>query len=263
MAEAVLAVVALLVLAVGVAALRAVLDGRRSGTPASIAVLGPLSEAARLLRERSGGSVPVLAGALLLVAAVARGIVPVLVGPLGLGAFVAADVVWWIGGLLLAERRGRFLLGALAVEVPLVLALAAPAVAARSTRLSDVVAAERTLPFAAEAPVAFLLVLVIGGVLLPWAIRVDRRRGGGRLLIGAGLAAQPVSAAAAATLLFVGIGGGWGVVATAVLAAALVLLARRLPALRLGRVVRPALVVLLPLAVVQLAVVVALTVLAG
>ena len=39
--------------------------------------------------------------------------------------------------------------------------------------------------------------------------------------------------------------------------------ARRLPALRLARVVRPALMVLLPLAVVQLAVVVALTVLAG
>lgn len=267
MADAVLAVVALAVLGAGVVALRAVLDGLRTGIPASIAVLAPLAEGARLIRTwgTRRAERPVLAGAVLLLSVVLRVLVPTLAGPLGVGGFLLADVGWWIGGVLLARRPRRFLVAALAVEAPLVLALAAPAVAAGTMRVDGVAGAQQGLPFAATMPVALLLVLGIGGVLLPWAVHGEVRQLGGtaRLLVGAALAAQPVSAAAAAAVLFLGLGGGWAVVATALLAAALVVAARRFPVLPLRRLTRLALTVLLPLAVVQLAIVVVLAVLAG
>ena len=172
--------------------------------------------------------------------------------------------MWWVGGVLLV-RRQRFLLAALAVEAPLVLALAAPAVSARSIRVDGVVGAQQGLPFAATMPVAFLLLLGIGGVLLPWAVQREARHLGGtaRLLVGAALAAQPVSAAAAAAMLFLGLGGGWAMVAATLLAGALVIGARWFPLLGLRRLSRLALAVLLPLAFVQLVVVTVLTVLGG
>lgn len=260
MADAGLALVALLVLGGAVVALRAVLDGLRTGLPASIAVLAPLAEGARLLRTRraSGGA---LAGSLFLLAAVLRVLVSGLAGPVGVAGFVIADAVWWLGGLLLVERRPRFMLGALAVELPLLLALAAPVVAARSLRIDVVVAADRAIPLAVEAPVAFLIVLAVGGVLLPWAVSGGSRpvAGRARLLVGAGLAAQPVSAAAAASVLFLGLGGWSAVGAEALLTVVLVVAARRFPALRLRRLIGPALALLTPLAVLQLAIVIALT----
>jgi NADH-quinone oxidoreductase subunit H len=265
-ADGVLAVVALLVLGAAVVALQAVLDGLRTGIPASIAVLAPLAEGARLIRTRGIRSAarPVLAGAVLLVSAVLRVLVPTLAGPIGVGGFLVADVVWWIGGLLLVQRP-RFLLAALAVEGPLVLALAAPAVSAGSIGVEGVVGAQQGLPFAVTMPVALLLLLGVGGVLLPWAVLGEARHLGGaaRLLVGAALAAQPVSAAAAASVLFLGLGGGWAVVAAALLAGALVVLARGFPRLGLRRLSRIALAVLLPLALVQLAVVIVLTGLGG
>ena len=120
------------------------------------------------------------------------------------------------------------------------------------------------LPLAAEAPVAFLLLLVVGGVLLPQAVAgpVDGLGGAARLLAGAGRAAQPVSAAATASMLLLGTDDGWTWLAASLLAAVLVVVSRRFPVLSTPRLVRLALTVLLPLAVVQLAIVVALSALA-
>lgn len=266
MAE-VLAVAGLLVLAVGVVALRAVLDGIRTGTPASIAVLAPLAEGARLVRRRAprGSALPVVAGAGLLLASVLR----VLALPAaGFGWFLVADAVWWVAGALLARRGTRlgYARCALAVEVPLLLALAAPVLAARGP-LGDAGAGP---PVGLEAPVALLLAVVIAGVLLPWAVAPSGRAepgraepaGAGRLLVGAGLAAQPVSAAAVSAALFLGGTGGVLAIETGALTALLVLAARRFPVLRRARLTALATIVLLPLALLQLAVVATLTLLA-
>jgi len=259
MAEAAIAVLALLVLGVAVVGLRAVLDGLRTGVPASIAVLAPLAEGARLLRTRAvgahPGALPVVAGALLLLAPLARAVLLVDDVPGGVAWLAAADALWWIGAVLLGRWR------AIVLELPLLVALAAPVVAAGSLRTD---APQQDLPFAAEAPVAFLLLLVVGGVLLPWAVHgpVERLGGTARLLAGAGRAAQPVSAAATASVLLLGTSGGWTWLAAAVLAAVLVIAARRFPVPSVRRLAWLSVVVLLPLAVVQLAIVVGLTLLA-
>ena len=281
MAEIVAActLVALLVLGAGAAALRAVLDGRRVGVPASVSVVAPLAESARLLRSRpAAGAVPrtpVVAGVALLVAAALRVLAlpvagaPLLGGTLGLLWLVAADVVWWAGAVLLADRvdRVRTLLRAAVIEAPLLVALAAPAVAAGSLRAPDLLVAQQTLPFAAEAPVALLVVLLVGGLLLPAAVP-ERGTGAGRLLVAAARAVQPVSAAAVAAVLLLGVGGspsGAALLAgaTALLAAIVVWVAQRLPVLRQQRLVELSAVVLLPLTLVQLGVVAVLTLLGG
>jgi hypothetical protein len=258
MAEAAIAVLAVLVLGAGVVALRAVLDGLRTGLPASIAVLAPLGEGARLLRTRSVGARtrpgPVVAGVLLLIPPLLRVTLLGLDLPGGVAWLVAAEAVWCVGAGMLGRWRS------IVLEPPLLLALATPVVAAGTLWIGPV----RDLPIAAEAPVAFLLLLVIGGVLQPWAIDppVDRLGGAARLLAGAGRAAQPVSVAATASVLLLGTTSGWTWFAAAVLAAVLVIGARRFPVLPERRLVRLALAVLLPLAVVQLGIVIALTLLA-
>lgn len=253
MTEAI-AVVALLVLAAGVVALRAVLDGARVGVQASIAVLAPVSEAARLLRSRPIGAhprvLPVVGGAGLLAASVLR--VVALSLPDAVAGFVAADLLWWIAGALLARGAGfRYVGRAVAVELPLLLALAVP-----------IVAAEADLPLAVEAPIALLLIAA-AGVLLPWAVAPRAvGTGAGRLLVGAGLAAQPVSAAATAAALFLPAGLAWLGAGTVALTALLVVASRRFPVLRPPLIARLSVRALLPLAAVQLAIVVALTLLA-
>jgi NADH-quinone oxidoreductase subunit H len=268
------ALVALLVLGAGAAALRAVLDGRRVGVPPSVSVVAPLAESARLLRSRPAGRAvprtPVVAGVALLAAAALRVLaLPIAGGTLGLLWLVAADVVWWAGAALLAERgdRVRTLLRAAVIEAPLLVALAAPVVAAGSLRAPDLLAAQQSLPFAAEAPVALLVVLLVGGLLLPAAVP-ERGTGAGRLLVAAARAVQPVSAAAVAAVLLLGLGGSPSgaallVGATALLAALVVWVAHRLPVLRPQRLVELSAAVLLPLALVQLGVVVVLTLLGG
>jgi hypothetical protein len=254
-----LGVLVLVALGGGVVGLRAVLDGARVGVPASIAVLAPVSEVGRALRARPAGRravLPVVGGAGLLVASVLRvvalpgaGGAPLAVAVAG---FVVADAVWWVAGAILGRGGARSLARAAAVEAPLLLALAVPVVAGRGT-----------VPLGVEAPVALLL-LVAGGVLLPLAIGPLRAGpGAGRLLVGAGLATQPVSAAAVAAALLLPAGTAWLVGSTVVLTAIAVLADRRVPALRPPLVARLALRVLLPLAAVQLAVVVALTLLAA
>lgn len=259
MADAAIAVIAVLLLGAAVVALRAVLDGRRTGLPASIAVLAPLAEGARLLRTRAvgahPGARPLAAGALLLLAPLVRAVLLHLDLPGGVAWLVAAEVLWCVGAGLLGRWR------TVVLELPLLVALVTPVVAAGSLRVG---APQQDLPFAAEAPVAFVLLLVVGAVLLPWAVHgpVERLGGGARLLAGAGRAMQPVSIAATAAVLLLGTAGAWTWLAAAVLAALLVTAARRFPVLPMRRLVRLALAVLLPLAVVQLGVVVALTLLA-
>jgi NADH-quinone oxidoreductase subunit H len=260
------AVLALVALGAGVVALVAVLDGRRLGIPASLAVLAPLAETARLLRSRPTGTRRrLLGGAVLVAASVLRVLAlpvadtAVLGAPLGIGWFVVADLVLWTGGALLAGRAApRLLLRAAAVEAPLLLALAAAVAASQGD--------ER---LAVEAPVAFLTLLVGGGILLPRVVAPNSvGTGADRLLVAAGRAMQPVSVSAVAAVLFLEAGGSPGgalllLGATVVLTGLLVVLARRVPVPRPALVARLSLRVLLPLAAVQLAVVVALTVLAG
>ncbi|GAA4735908.1 hypothetical protein GCM10025783_02400 [Amnibacterium soli] len=171
--------------------------------------------------------------------------------------------------MLLAERddRGRALLRAAVVEAPLLVALATAAVAAGSLRAADLLAAQQALPFAVEAPVALLVALVVGGLLLPAAVPV-RGTGAARLLIVSARAVQPVSAAAVASVLLLGVGGSPSgaapaALASGVLAAVVVVAGQRLPVLRPQRLLEPAAVVLLPLALLQLGVVVVLTLLGG
>ncbi|RIX30815.1 NADH-quinone oxidoreductase subunit H [Amnibacterium setariae] len=265
----VLAAGALLVLGLGVAALRAVLDGVRLGVPASIAVLGPAADAARCLRTRPsrGAARPTVAGALLLASALVRVLAlpvlaaPLLGGPLGIGWLVVADAVWLLGLGLLDRRR---LLPALAVEPALLLALAVPVVSTGSLDATRIVQAQ-SLPVGIAAPVAVVVLLVAAGALLPEAVPRPGRGPAG-LLVSAALAAQPVAAAATAAVLLLGLGGPGGALPLAavviVLGALLVLLQRRFPVPRPRRLAGFALAVLLPLAAVQLAVVVALALLA-
>jgi NADH-quinone oxidoreductase subunit H len=252
-----IAVAVLLLLGAGVVALRAVLDGARVGVPASISVLAPVAETARLVRSRPLGArspvLPIVGGAGLLVASLLRALAVPIAQPtvLGVAGFAIADAVWWIAGALLLRGGLRYLGRAVAVEAPILLALAVP-----------VLAGVGDLPLAAEAPVALLL-LLIAGVLLPWAVPAPGGQGLARLLVGAARATQPVAAAAAAAVLLLPTGTAWLVGATVVLAALVVLAARRFPTLRPPRVARVSALILLPLAAVQLAVVVALAVLAG
>lgn len=268
---AAVAVVALLLLGAAVVALRAALDARGTGM-ASVALLAPLAEGARLVRTRAAGTRPaeVVAGALLLLSPVVRVLALPLAGPAPLGTaaglvwFVVADLVWWAGAALLVGRRG--VAAAIALEAPVLLALAAPAVAVGSVRITDLAAGSLGLPLAVEAPVAFLLLLVVGGVLLPWAVQpaVARLGGSARLLAGAGAAAQVVAGASTASVLLLGAGPGAPllVAATVTLSGALVLAARRFPVLPPRRLARLGVAVLLPLAAAQLGVVVVLTLLA-
>jgi hypothetical protein len=249
MVEAAIGVLAVLVLGAGFVALRAVLDGLRTGLPASIAVLAPLAEGARRTRSRAvahrPGTRPVVAAVLLLLAPLVR--VVLLALPDAVLWLLAAEALWCGGAVLLAGWR------VLLLEPPILAALAAV-----------VVGGAGALPLAAEAPVALVLLLVVGGVLLPWSVQapIDRLGGAARLLAGAGRALQPVSIAAAGAALLLGTRGGWTWLLAAVLAAVLVIAARRFPVPRPPHLVRLALLVLLPLGLVQLAIVVVLRLLA-
>lgn len=287
--------VGLLLLAGGAVAFQAVLDGRPARVPASVAVLAPLAETARLLRQGrrtlAGADVLLwrLAGVGLLVAAVLQvAVVPVggaVVADLAVGVvwFNAVDVLLWACWWLLGWGANstwalvgghRFLAQALSAELPLMFALIGPAVAAHSLRMTDVVAAQRDLWFAVQMPVAFLVFLA--GVVAfaawgPFAASAGRDIASGvlaelagtdRLLVLAGRAALLVAGAAVAVPLFLGGGAGpglppaaWTVVKTALLVAVLVVAGRRVPQLRPERLAEVSWLVVLPLVLVQLLVV--------
>lgn len=285
----------LLTMAGGIAALGAVLDARLDGVPTSVAVLAPLTETARLLRQqrrslpgadrllwRIGGAGLVVA-AVLQAAVVPLGSVIPADLPVGVVWFTAVDVLiwacWWLLGWgansAWAQVGGhRFLGQAISYELPLMFAIICPAVAAGSLRVATVEAAQQQRWFVLQMPVAFVVFAVSVAAFAAWGpfgTPAGADAAGGvlaelsgvdRLLVLAGRCALVVSGAAVAVPLFLGGGAGpvlpaavWVVVKTALLAGVLVVVARRFPALRPERLAEVAWIVVLPLVLLQLLVV--------
>jgi NADH-quinone oxidoreductase subunit H len=290
----------LLALACGAAALDGALAGRAAGLPWRRGAGTPWAETARLLRQRRRTTVSAdlllwrVAGAGLLVTALLKVVVVPLgswtLGDLAAGLvwFNAMDVVvWalvWLAGWGPDSAHSlvggyRFLGQALSYELPLMFALTAPAVAAGSLRVGDVVAAQEGLWFVVWMPVAFLVycAAVLGfAVWGPFATPVGTDVAGGvlaetsgvdRWLLLTGRWALLTAGAAFGATLFLGGGAGaglpgwlWLLAKTAVLLAAFVLLRRRLPLLRPDRIPAAAWMGVLPLVLVQLLVVSAVVV---
>lgn len=299
----VLTLVALVAGAVIAAAFHGVLAGRSLGGTVRHGLTLPVAESARLLRQRRRttlgadsllwrlGGIGLVLAPLLMLAVVPLGPAPVLDSPVGVVWFNAADVlvwafVWLVGwganavyGLIGAYR---LLASALAYELPLMFALTSPAIAAGSLRLTDVVAAQQSLPYAVWMPVAFLItgVGVVGfsvwGPLAPAAGRdlaggvLTELSGPDRLVVQAGRYLLLVAGAAFMVALFLGGGNGpllpswvWTLVKTAVLTAALVALRRWAALLRPDRFLEVGWLVLLPAALLQLLVVSVVVVIGG
>jgi NADH-quinone oxidoreductase subunit H len=285
----------LLAFAAFAAALDGVLDpaarhlglGRRAGAV--------LWETARLLRQRRRTTVSpdallwrVGTASPLVVAFLMAVVIPVagwsVADPVvGVVWFNALDVALWLtlwsagwgANSAYAMIGGyRFLAQALGYELPLMFALTAPAVAAGSLRVGDVVAAQHGMWFVVWMPVAFLAFLgAVAGFSLwgPLAYPAGREIAGGvlaepsgvdRLVLLAGRYALLAAGSGMATALFLGGGSGpllpgwlWSVLKTAVVLAALVAVRGRLPVLRADRVMGLAWLVVLPLVLVQLLVV--------
>lgn len=278
------------------AAAAAVLDAALDPVPSGgSAVTRPLAETARLLRQRRRTTVAPdlllwrigLAGPLVIALLMAV-VIPVgggVVADLAVGIvwFNAMDVlVWaavWLAGWGPNSVPGlvggyRFLAQALSYELPLMFALTAPAVAASSLRITDVVAAQDGLWFVLWMPVAFVVFLVaVAGFAVwgPLAHPAGRDVAGGvlaepsgvdRLLLLAGRYALLAAGAGMGTALFLGGGAGpllpgwlWSALKTLVLLAVLVALRRRLPVVRPERLATVAWLGVLPAVLLQLLVV--------
>lgn len=285
----VMAVLALVALAM--AGLSSALEARDRGLGLRSGFTVPWREAARLLRQRPrhtvsadrllwrSASSAVLPLAVLIVAFVPLGAHALVDHPLGLVWVNALDVVAWAVMWLLGWGANsltglvggyRFLALALAYELPLMFAITAPAIAAGSLDLAEIVAAQDGLWFVVWAPVAF--VAYCWGVL-GFSVRPPMDAGAGadvvggigaelagvdRLLVHAGRHALLVAGAAVAVPLFLGGGAGpllpgwaWVLVKTFVVSTALVLVGRRLPTLRPDKLLELGWVVVLPLVVLQ------------
>ncbi len=299
----VLVAAALVVLATLTAALDAGLNpvttrGRGAGSAArrwGAALWLPVVQTARLLRQRRRSTIaadrllwrvgvvglPVVA--LLMAALVPIGPATVADSSVGIVWFNALDVtVWalvWMAGWGPNSVFGlvggyRFLAQALAYELPLMFALTAPAVAAGSLRLSDVVAAQDGLWFVVWMPVGFVVFClavtgfaVWGPLSHPAGVDIAggvfaELSGVDRLLMLAGRYALLTAGAAIGVALFLGGGSGpvlpewlWLAVKTALLSAALIGLGRRLPTLRADRFVEIGWLILLPATLLQVLVV--------
>jgi len=277
------------------AGLNAMLLARRTGSSVALALLAPMSDAARLMRQRRRttlaadlllwriGEVGLVLVPLAMIAVVPLGPGPVLDSPVGIVWFNAADVmVWafvWLLGWGANSAYGlvgayRFLASALGYELPLMFALTAPAVAAGSLRVSDVVAAQDGLWFVVWMPVAFGVVCVgivgfsVWGPLSP-AAGLDiaggvfaELSGPDRLLVRAARYFLLTAGSAFAVTMFLGGAGGplfpgwvWMAVKTSVLLGGLVALRRRAVLLRPDRFLELGWLVLLPAALLQLLVV--------
>jgi NADH-quinone oxidoreductase subunit H len=263
--------------------------GAGRGVAASVA--GPPLEVPRLLRQRRRttlradrllwrtGGWGLLPVAVLLVALVPWGEHALLPSSIGVVWANTLDVLVWalvwllgwgansVGGLV---GGYRFLALALGYELPLMFALVAPAIAARSLDLAVVADAQQGLWYAVWMPVAFLayLVGVLGfAVLGPLAAPAAREASGGVLgelsgpdLLVVRLARHALlgAGAAVAVPLFLGGGAGpwlpaavWVGVKALLLTIVLAYVAGRLPVLRVHRLLEPLWVVLLPLVVLQ------------
>lgn len=282
-------------LALAAAGLDGAFAARRPGPGAAARLLVPLTETARLLRQRrrvtvaadlplwrTGGG-GLLVAALLMAAVVPLG--PWVLADLSVGIvwFTAVDVaVWafvWLAGWgpnAVHPLVGgyRFLAQALAYELPLMFALTAPALAAGSLRVGEVAAAQHELWFVVGMPVAFAVYCVgvvgfsVWGPLSP-AVGADiaggvlaEASGIDRWLLLAGRYALLAAGAVFAVPLFLGGGAGpllpgavWVPVKALLLLAVLVWLRRHVPVLRPDRFVEAGWLVLLPAALLQLLVV--------
>jgi NADH-quinone oxidoreductase subunit H len=289
------AAVLLLAFATGAASLDGALAARAQGPPAGRGLLVPAAETARLFRQRRratlaadtplrwAGVAGLVTVALLMAAVVPLGRWTVADLAVGVVWFNAMDVlVWaavWLAGwgpnsLYPLVGGHRFLALALSYELPLMFALTAPAVAAGSLRLGDVVTAQQDLWFVVWMPVAFVVfcaAVTAFSVWGPFGAPVGTATAGGvlaessgtdRWLVHVGRYALLTAGAAFAATAFLGGGQGpllpawlWLLVKTTVLLAALVVLRRRLPALRPEQLAAPAWLGVLPLTLLQLLVV--------
>jgi len=305
------AVIPAAVLLLVVAFAGAVLDGALQRAPAPADPDGaaaerrwdlPLVEAARLLRQRNRTTVapdrllrPVGTAGLVVVALLMAVVIPVggrTVADLSVGIvwFNAMDVlVWavvWLAGWGPNSVYGlvgghRFLAQALSYELPLMFALTAPAVAAGSLRIGDVVAAQSGLWFVVWMPVAFVVFLAsVAGFSMwgPFGYPAGRDTAGGvlaeaagvdRLLLLTGRYALLAAGSGMAVALFLGGGAGpwlpgwlWSLVKTLVVLAVLVA-ARRLPVVRADRLAPVAWLMMLPAVLLQVLAVSVVTVVKG
>ncbi len=283
------------VLLFAVASAGAALDGavasRAAGRPWGRGAGLPVAETARLFRQRRRRTVAAdrplqLAGtgglvvvALLMVLVVPLGNWTLSDLPVGVVWFNAMDVVVWASVWLAGWGPNsahalvggyRFLAQALAYELPLMFAITAPAVAAGSLAVGDVVAAQEGLWFVVWMPVAFLVfcAAVLGFSLRgPFAAPAGADLAGGvlvdssgidRWLLLAGRWTLMAAGSAFAVALFLGGGQGpvlpswlWSLVKTVALLAVLVWVRRRLPTIGPERLLPPGWVVVLPLVLLQ------------
>ncbi|WP_411284475.1 complex I subunit 1 family protein [Lapillicoccus sp.] len=287
--------VVLVVAATLAASVRGVLAARSVGAPIRAGALLPVSETARLLRQERrtllAADTPLwrVAGAglalvpLLMVSVVPLGPDAVLDSPVGIVWFNATDVMVWALVWLLGWGANsayalvgafRFLASALAYELPLMFALTAPAVAAGSLRVSDVVAGQQGLWYVVWMPVAFAVTLIgvvgssVWGPLSPAAAPdlaggvLAELSGPDRLLASAGRYLLLVAGSAFTATLFLGGSQGpllpgwlWMSLKTLVVVVALVAVRDRVALLRPDRFLEVGWLVLLPATLVQLLVV--------
>jgi len=281
--------------ALGAACLNGALAASQTGGRVGDGLRRPLADVARLLRQRRRtlvsadvplwrvGGAGLVVVALLMVAVVPLGDWTLSDLSIGVVWFNAMDVmVWalvWLAGWgpnsTYALIGGfRFLGQALAYELPLMFALTAPAVAAGSLNVTRVADAQDQIWFVAWMPVAFVVYCasVVGfSVWGPLSTAAGADIAGGvlaessgvdRLLLQAGRYALLVAGSAFAVPMFLGGGSGpllvpwaWVLVKTVVLVAALVVIARRLPAIRPDKLAEVGWVLMVPLVLAQLLVV--------
>ncbi|MGP5726055.1 complex I subunit 1 family protein [Arthrobacter rhombi] len=285
------------------AALNAALDRRTCGVGAAAGVAAPLQEGARLLRQqrrtlpgadallwRIGGA-GLAVSAVLKVLVVPFGDFTFADLPVGLVWFNAMDVLLWACWWLLGWGANstwslvggyRFLAQALSYELPLMFALTAPAVGAGSLRLLDIQQAQSSLWFVAWMPVAFVVYaasVVAFSSWGPFQTATGTDAAGGviaelsgvdRLLVQTGRYMLLVAGSAFAVPLFFGGGSGpwlpaaaWVVIKTLALVVVFTTVRRLFPTVRPERLAEIALVLVMPLVLLQLAIAAIVVVLNG
>lgn len=283
---------AVVILGLSAAGAEAALAARDRGTSVRQALVAPIQETGRLLRQqrrsvlgadlllwRIGGSGLIVAAFLAALVVPVGTLVPLDI-PVGVVWFNAVDVLlwalWWLlgwGGNSVYPLIGgyRFLAQALAYEIPLMFALIAPAIGAHSLRITDVVAAQHPVWFALTMPVAFLVYCASVTAFSAWgpfSLPAGTDIAGGvlgelsgvdRLLVLAGRWCLLAAGAAFAVPMFLGGGAGpflppalWVLVKTCGLIAALIVLRRMVPAVRPQRLAEAGWLILMPLVLLQL-----------
>lgn len=283
---------ALAVLVAAAAVLDACLSSWATGTPALSGAVRPFRDAARLLVQQrrttvapdallwrfGGAGMLVVAGLMLVVVPVGSRSVTDL--PIGIVWFNMCDVtLWavvWLAGWgpnshLPLVGAYRWLSQALAYELPLMFALIAPAVAAESLRVGDVVRHQQGLWFGAWMPVAFAVFLVAVAGFAQWgpfayphagdiAGGTDAESSGvDRLVLSLGRYALLGAGSAFAAAVFLGAGDGpvlpgwlWSTLKTLAVLGVVVAIRSRLPTVRMERFTEIGWLVLLPASLVQL-----------